>query len=268
MASLFIFTLSTSEQLNAFYLGENGKLAIETLVQVMTERIAPIYEGRVTGEGFSTITVCSRENIKVIECACTAQSSLGYFYEARMIDGHVKSERMHHQYFSKSTLSITEDSQIVMKFDWAAEENAKTKIRELVESLGLKSTSFKLNDKLLRAIQNKYTWTSAKIDRIEKAGDSTKKVSYEIDPANKSIQSEVDQTYRQHGKISHISFELPYRSVTKHVNTPNTITVKLYSEGGNRIVIDENEFGSQEDFRNFQMYLLNDLSNIRREIGE
>jgi len=254
MAILNLFTLNTAEQLDLFYSNE-GKLDLDKLIEKMMEYQAPIREdGTITGEGFVDIETQGEHELNFVQSFCTAQGSLGYFNEARVVENTVKTVRVQHQYYSKSLINITEDSELIIKFDVSNDENAKTKVKSLIESLGFEATIFRLDDALLRKIKDNFKWTAAKLEKIEKYGDSTKKVSYEIDPSDDKFQSEVDALYNEHGKMSHIQFELPYKAS----GAPNTVTVKLYKDG-HRIVIDENQFGNQDSFKKFMIYLLKTL---------
>ncbi|WP_409175637.1 hypothetical protein [Brevibacillus fortis] len=262
MSSLFLYTLNTLEQSDMFLCDANGNLDMEKVMASMVEREAPIEEnGAITGEGFFDIKLNEINGIKVIECFAAAQSSLGYFHEAKWHDNQVVTQKVQHKYYSKSHLVISKDSHVYIKFDWAAEEDSRSKVKTLIESIGFEATSYKVHDKFLRAVQSKFKWTAAKIDRIERAGDSTKRISYEIDPSDDQFTSQVDSDYRAHGKMSYVSFELPFTKPSKGDQT--LITVKLYGGGAVKIVIDEREISDLKDFKVFQVYLLNCLNEIR-----
>lgn len=255
MASLFIFTLSTLNQADIFLSKADGKFDIAKFRSLLESKAYLVDNGRVKGEGFSNIEVKKFNDMSFLNAISSAQSSLGYYYEARVDNGVVSSERVHHEYYTKSNIIVTENSQLIIKFDWTAEEISKTRVKTLLEGLGLKLSPLRINDQLLRTLKNIYPWTAAKIDKIDKDGDSTKKVSYEIDPSNDQNTSVVDEQYSDHGKMSHLTFELPFTN-KKHLATPSHITVKLYSEGGNRIILNEEDFGHIEDFQNFLNYLI------------
>ncbi|MGC4378309.1 hypothetical protein WD019_15475 [Fictibacillus sp. Mic-4] len=259
MAVLNFYTLNTAEQMDLFY-SEEDKLNLNAVKEIMLENSAPYSnaEGVITGEGFFSIQTKVIEEKPLIECYCTAQGSLGYFYEAKVIEDQITTTRTQHQYYSKALINITEDNFLIIKFDYSNEESSKSKVKSIVEQLGFEATIFRLDNDLLRKVQERYKWTAAKLDKIEKHGDSTKKVSYEIDPSDDQFQSEVDELYNEHGKMSHIKFEMPYRAP----GAPNTVTVKLYSDG-HRIVIDESEIPDPELFKGFIIHLLNTLYDLK-----
>jgi hypothetical protein len=259
MAILNFYLLNTSEQLDLFY-SDNEKLNLKKIKEVMLEYQAPVSDdGTITGEGFVDIEIKSEHDLNFIQSYCTAQGSLGYFNEARIVDNTVKTIRVQHKYYSKSLINLTEDSELIIKFDVSNDENAKTKVKSLIESLGFEASTFRLDDSLLRKVKETFKWTAAKLEKIEKSGDNTKKVSYEIDPSDDKFKSEVDELYNEHGKMSHIQFELPYKAV----GAPNFVTVKLYKDG-HRIVVDEEQFSSEDSFKQFMIYLLKTLRSLKQ----
>ncbi|MED4292245.1 hypothetical protein [Priestia megaterium] len=259
MAIINLFSLNTAEQLDLFYT-ESGALKLNDLRDVMIEKRAPIgNNGAINGEGFINPNFQIRNEVQVIESYCSSQGSLGYYNEARMVNESFTTERIQHHYYGKSFIIITQESDFIIKFDYAIEEGTKNKVKSLIEELGFEATIFRLDNDLLRKVQNHYDWSAAKLDKIERFGDSTKRVSYEIDPADDQHPSQVDEDYREHGKMSHITFELPYDVV----GAPNTITVKLYTQG-NRVVIDEGELGGSP-IEEFILYLLGELKALKRE---
>lgn len=176
----YFFSLNTAEQLDLFY-SEAGKLDLNQLRDSVVEKRAPIDEvGRINGEGFINPNIQIRNNRQVIESHCSSPGSLGYFNEARMLHNDLITQRVQHHYYSKSFLIGTENSDIIIKFDNSSEEGTKSKVKSLVEELGFEATIFRLDDKLLRKIQACYDWSAAKLDKIERYGDSTKRVSYEM----------------------------------------------------------------------------------------
>ena len=224
MNFFYFYTLNTAEQQDLF-LCENGLLDLGVLRETMIENRAPIStDGRLNGEGFISPTTLVRNEKNVIEGYCASQSSLGYFNEARLLNDSWTTERIQHHYYSKSFITISEKSELIMKFDSSSEEIAKSKVKSLIEALGLEAIAFKLDDSLLRKIQENYDWSAAKLDKIERYGDSTKRVSYEIDLADDQFPSQVNEDYKEHGKMSHITFEMPYTAP----GAPNTITVKFF----------------------------------------
>ncbi len=251
------FTLNTAEQLDLFYT-ENGQLNLNLVRENMIEKRAPIGDnGAINGEGFINPTVQEFREVRIIGTHCASQGSLGYFNESRLENGVFVTQRIQHHYYSRSFAFVTADSDLILRFDYSTEEASKSKVKSLIEELGFEASIFRLDHELLRQIQTNYNWTAAKIDKIERYGDSTKRVSYEIDPADDQFPSQVHEEYREHGQLSHVTFEFPYEAP----GAPNTVTVKLYN-AGHRIVIDENELG-QASIEHFIITLLNVLKGLR-----
>ncbi|ADM70858.1 hypothetical protein GMA19_03052 [Paenibacillus polymyxa E681] len=264
MATLFIYTMSTQNQPDLFLSDQDGNVSLSNLRNILLQRSLPSDRGPISGEGFTEISDHESNGFAFIECYCTTESSLGYYYEALLDDDGLTSRRVQHTYYSKSKLVFTESNNLILKFDWTSEEKAKTRVKELIESFGPQMEVFKVTDQLIRVLQENYHWTAAKIDRIVKDGDNTKKVSYTIDPSDSNSRSVVDEEYRDHGNLYHLTFEMPFDHVARNPNTPSLINVKLYSDG-HRIVINEDEFGSVSDIRNFQIHLMNELIRIKNE---
>lgn len=265
MATLFIYTMSAQNQADMFISDKNGDISLQEMKDLLLRRSSPNNNGLISGEGFSNASIITYSGINFIESYCTSEGSLGYFYEALVDQGVVTSRKVQHSYFSKSKIIITENAHVIIKFDWAAEEKARIKVKEMIESLGTELEAFKITDTLIRFLQKHYHWTAAKIDRIEKIGDSTKKVSYTIDPSDINSRSAVDDEYKDHGYMSHLTFEMPFSYENKHTATPSLINVKIYSEGGHRVVINEDEFGNDKDLKYFQIHLMNELIKIKKE---
>lgn len=265
MLFLNIYKLHTAEQLDLF-LTKDGQLLLEKIKESMVEKTATYStNGIITGEGYINTIIEEINEINLINSYCAVQGSLGYFNEAKFIGDDIQSTRKQHKYYIKSSIMITEDNYLIIKFDTSSEEDAKGGVKKLIESLGFEASAFRMDDQLMRAIKNKeeYKWTAAKLERIERDGDSTKKVSYEVDPSNDTFKSEVDELYQKHGKMSHIQFELPYEAT----GCPKMVTVKLYKDG-NRIVIDENQFPSinRNDYiKPFMVHLLQTLTYLKKE---
>ncbi|MCY9399119.1 hypothetical protein MOF38_04865 [Bacillus haynesii] len=260
MATLNFYTLSTAEQLDLF-LTEGGSLNLDYLLKLMNEKIAPVApDGAIQGEGFLNPQFQIRNGLNIIESFCASQGSLGYFHEARMENSKFTTRKTQHHYYSKASIFITENSDLIFKFDFTAEEGSKSKVKSLIEELGFEANIFRIDNDLMSKIQNKYEWLAVKLDKIEKDGDKTRRVSYEIDIADDQLPSQVDEDYRDYGKRSHISFQLPYSAP----GAPKKVSVKMYQQG-HRIVIDENEL-CDSPLEDFVIYLLKVLKELKKEV--
>ncbi|SDX63317.1 hypothetical protein [Salimicrobium album] len=258
MSSFTIYKLNTSEQLDLFY-SNGGKLNLEEVMNAMNKNIATINtEGKINGEGFINPEFATRNGIEVLEAYGTDLVNLGNYFDTTFHEDTVTTTEAQYTFYSKARIVITEDRDLILKFDNSTEEKARGKVKTLVESLGFETTLFKLDDELLRKVQNDKTfeWSATKIDRIDKDGDKTTKVSYEIDLANDVHPSKVDDAYREHGMMSHIKFELPYDAV----GSPNKISVNLYNNG-HRVFFEENELGNS-NVHDFVVYLMTKLKEL------
>lgn len=261
MASyVYAFKLNTAEQPDLFYSEEN-KLKLDVIIEEMEIRQAPIDgEGYFDGEGFGKIEKIRLAEKEAISCFCVTLSSLGYFNEAKYSEDAFTTEKRQHKYYTKSTIFLTEDSEFIIMFDNSIEERAKSHVKSQIELLGFEMNTFYITDQLIRNIQAEgFTWHAATFNKIVKHGDSTKRVSFSIDPANDQDPSLVQEHYSDHGEMSHIKFDIPFNPD----DPPHFITVTLYADK-NRIIINENEFPNTQNFYDFVVYLLVKLEELKK----
>ncbi|WP_139377730.1 hypothetical protein [Solibacillus isronensis] len=232
---------------------------LEEIRRAMGQKVATLdTEGKITGEGFLHPRFENRNGVNVLEAYGTDLVNLGNYFATTFHNGSVTTTETQYTFYSKTRIIITEDSDLILKFDNSTEEKAKGKVKALIEGLGFETTLFKLDDALLRKIQaeESFVWSAAKIDRIDKEGDKTTKVSYEIDLANDVHPSQVDDAYREHGQMSHIKFQIPYDAT----GAPNKVTVSLYNNG-HRAFFEEDELGGAQA-NDFVVYLMNRLKSL------
>lgn len=253
----YSYKLNTADQPDLF-LCDEGLLKLDIVQEKMAEHRVPINQnGYAEGEGYHNIEIINVGTDQTIQAFCLTTTSLGYYNEARFTEGCFTTERKQHSYSTKSRVYITTDNQVIVMFDNSLEERAKAKVRAQIELLGFETSALQINDALIRSIKEHYTWRAASFNKIIKHGDSTKKVSFEIDPANDTDPSQIDQQYQEHGEMSHIKFEMPY-SVQ---GAPTLITVTLYSSK-NRIIVNEEEFANEQLFHEFVVYLIKKLGEL------
>ena len=215
MAAITAYTLNTAEQLDLFY-SEDGNLNLEVLMNLMSQKAAPIdVEGKINGEGFINPRFDNINGSEMLVAYGVSLVNLGNYFEPRFENDVMTSREEQYNFYSKAYIIITKDSTLILKFDNSVEEKVRSKVKALVEDLGFEASVFKLDNELLREIQHDQDldWSAAKIDRIDKDGDKTTKVSYEIDLADNVNSSQVDDHYRNSGKLSHLKFQLPYDAI-------------------------------------------------------
>ncbi|WP_339161837.1 hypothetical protein [Siminovitchia sp. FSL W7-1587] len=258
MASITVYKLNTAEQLDLFYTTE-GKLNLNKVQEEMNTKFATIgQDGRISGQGFLNPQIKTREDIQLLEAYGTDLINLGNYFDTVFDEDDITTNEAQFTFYSKARIIITEDSDLVLRFENSTEEKVRGKIKALVESLGFEASLLKIDDILLRKIMDNdlYDWSAAKIDRVDKDGDKTTKVSYEIDLANDLHPSEVDEAYRKYGKISHIKFQLPI----SRSGAPDSITINLYNNG-HRAYFETNELGTFS-IDNFTVFLMKKLKSI------
>lgn len=258
MASITVLQLGTSEQLDLFYTYE-GKLDLEKVKNEMSNKAATIDEnGRISGQGFLNSEINLRQDEEVLEAYGTDLVNLGNYFDTTFDDDNIITNERQFTFYSKARIIITKDGNCILMFENSTEEKIRSKLKALVEGLGFDPDYLKMDNQLLRKIMDEdiYNWSAAKIDRVDKDGDKTTKVSYEIDSANDVSPSEVDETYREFGYVSNIKFELPLTIS----GAPKYITVNLYNNG-HRAYFDANELGSL-DINDFSIVLAKALIRI------
>lgn len=257
MPSITICKLNTAEQLDLFYNAED-KLILEKVKDEMLKKAATIGEGgKITGQGFLNPEIKYREELRVLEVYGMDLINLGNYFDTTFNENNITTNEKQFTFYSKARIIITEDSDLILRFENSTEEKLRGKVKALVESLGFEASFIKIDDAFLRRVMNAgFDWSAVKIDRVDKVDDKTTKVSYEIDLANDVHPSEVDQTYRNHGLISHLKFQLPLN----REGAPKDITINLYNNG-HRAFFEANELGNFP-IDDFSVYLMKELKAI------
>lgn len=252
---LYAYKLDTNTQQNLFY-SNDGKLKLTAVEIELNNNLVRIIDGKPLNEGFSSVQEISMGNIQSLEAFCIIESSLGNYFEAIFTDNTFTSVSSKHKYFTKAKVFLTENNDFIMMFENSTEEKGKAGVNRQIQNLNFKIESFKITDRLIRNLQNNYIWTAASFNQIVKRGDSTRRVSFDIDPANTTDVSLIQTEYSDHGNLSHLKFIVPY----SEENGEKNITVKLY-EDKNRIIVDEEEFSNLDSFNAFVLYLMGILNN-------
>lgn len=256
MASIFFYTRSPEMSIFDLDYFNNSKLNLEKIKEVMQLREASYNEKKIFNkEGYTQIDINATKEI--LSSTYIFENKLGQYttisYDES--DGSLKVSRAPYSYFGKSRLIITNDLNVIFKATYSSEENAKSKSIGFFEEIGLELEPLKLDDSIFQYIRKNYDWKKIKIQRIEREKDSTKSLSYEVDPASDK-ESEVDKIYNECGVFDHITFNIDFNS--------NVYTVRLYKQG-HKISIDESQFDSKQVFEEFCLYLMNKFIEIKKE---
>jgi len=254
MASIFFYTKSPETSIFDLEYFNGNKLDLEKISEVIIEKKATYNDNKVFDkEGYTQICVDSENGI--LSSTFIFKNNLGQ-YTTVMYDEEkdgLKISRAPYEYFSQSRVLITDELNVIFKSTYSNEENAKTKSIAFFEDIGIEVAPIRLDNNLFQYIRNNYDWKKIKIQRIEREKDSTRSLSYEIDPASDK-ESEVDNIYNDSGIFEHITFNLKFKS--------DVYVVKLYKMG-NKITVDEGQFKSKELFEEFSLYLLKVITEIK-----
>lgn len=203
----------------------NGKLNLNHFREVMVTHTATRSneDKAVNGEGFINPIITTLNTKDVLISSCTIQGSLGYYNQAFLNDDeNISSNRVQHIFYTQAKVMITEDYEVVLYFEFSEETSGKSKAKSLVEELELDLETVRFSHELLTKIKENHKWTAAKMEKLDRIGDSTRTVSFEIDPADEG-ESQIDEIYNDSGKLTHLTFDFK-------VDDTNTITIKLYKD--------------------------------------
>ena len=254
MASIFFYTKSPETSIFDLEFFKESKLDLKKIKDVIDKRKAEYNEHKVFNkEGYTQINL--DESKGILSSSFIFENKLGQFTTVTYDEntGGLKISRSPYSYFGQSRLIITDDLNIVFKATYSSEENIKSKSIAFFEQIGIEIEPIKFDNSIFQFIRNNYDWSKIKIQRIEREKDSTKSLSYEIDPASDK-ESEVDKIYNDSGIFEHITFNLEFKN--------DLYVVKLYKMG-NKITVDESQFDSKEIFEEFCLFLLSKLIEIK-----
>ena len=164
----------------------------------------------------------------------------------------LKVKRSPYTYFGQSKLLIRDDVNIMIKANYSSEECVKGKCLEFFTESGIDIEPIKFDNSVFQYIRSNYNWKKIKLQRIEREKDSTRNISYEVDPSSDK-ESEVDKIYNQCGIFENISFNIEFKG--------NIYVIKMYKIG-HKITVDESQFDTKVLFEEFCLYLMNEIMSI------
>lgn len=248
MAMFTIYKLNETGQLNLFY-NDAGDLDLKKIVtEIRNMQVTLDHTGKIISEGFSSPQIFKRStDVSTVECLGFQTINLGTYVESRIEHDELVTNEATFDYLTKAKIIITDNAYLIVFSNNSNEERGKSKIKTMVEDLGLEASLFKINHQLLSNIQSDkdIKWSEAKIEKISKEGDKTTKVSYEIDLADMVNRSTVAEEYDGHGSLSLLKIQFPYENIGEDEN----VTMSLYSNGHRvSFEIEELQGASAEEF--------------------
>lgn len=254
MASLFFYEKSPEISIFDIQYFKNNKVDFDKTMELLETRKANHGLNKIYNEqGYTEIKLNEKRDI--LSCEYIFENILGNYTEIKYDEEKqgLVVDRQPYIYYGKCRLIITEEFNIIIKASYSNEESSRSKCLSIFNEKDMEVNPIKLTNEVFQYIRKNYEWKKIKIQRIQNEADSTKSVSYTIDPASDK-QSEVDLLYKDSGVFDHITFNLDYKN-DKYV-------IKLYKEK-NRISIDESQFNSVEEFDEFAVYLLDLILSIK-----
>ncbi|MFV3012711.1 hypothetical protein ACLD43_15250 [Clostridium botulinum] len=254
MATLFFYEKSPEISVFDIPYFKDNKLDFEKLIGLLKTNKAGYNGNKIYNkEGYTQIKL--NDSKCILNCAYIFKNTLGQYTEIKY-DEEKKGlivNRQAYEYYGRCRMSITDNLNIIIKASYSNEETSRGKCLSIFSEKGIDLKQIKLTNEVFQHIRNNYEWKRIKIQKIENEGDSTKSVSYEIDPASDK-QSEVDTLYKDRGIFDSITFNIAFKE-DKHV-------VRFYKDRS-KISIDESQFKTVEELDNFCIHLLNLILRIK-----
>lgn len=238
---------------------DRDHIDLESLaIAVRDKQVGTDEQGVIIESGFTTPIVNQIDDINYIDFLGFEKTSYGVYSEPSIVNNRVRTNENTFKYFTSCRVLIFSNNFLVILSNDSGEEKVKVGVRKLLESIGLNLDVIKMDSNFLtRAKNNSYvTCTSCTINEVENENDSTRNVSYEVDPADIVNGSVVNEIYEDKGHIYKIKVLFPYQIVTGNVS----IVLTLY-KNGNRCSFEPLQLNGGELDR-FILVLMNFLRGI------
>lgn len=259
MASLFFYKKKDETNIFDLIYFEDGKLDLQKIKDYLDEIKAGYDEEKVFNkEGYTQTNIDSEKGL--LSSTYIFKNILGQYTTIKFDEKSegLKINRSPYVYFGQSRLLIKDNVNILVKANYSNEEKVKGECIKFFQDIGIEIERIKFDNDFFQHIRDNYTWKKIKLQKIEREKDSTKNISYEVDPSSDK-ESEVDNIYSECGVYDSIAFNIPYNG--------SIYNAKMYKVG-HKITIDESQFSSKELFEEFCLYLMNEVVNIISNVSE
>ncbi len=259
MASLFFYKKKDETNIFDLIYFKDGKLDLQKIKDFLDENKAGYGDDKVFNkEGYTQTNIDINKGL--LSSTYIFKNILGQYTTIEFDEESqgLKVNRSPYVYFGQSRLLIKDNVNILVKANYSNEEKVKGECIEFFQNIGIEIEPIKFDNNVFQHIKNNYTWKKIKIQKIEREKDSTKNISYEVDPSSDK-ESEVDNIYSDCGVYDSIAFNIPYSG--------SLYNAKMYKVG-RKITIDESQFSSKELFEEFCLYLMNEIMDIISNVSE
>ncbi|WP_034438167.1 hypothetical protein [Clostridium ihumii] len=253
MASLFFYKKKDETNIFDLIYFKDGKLELEEIKNILEGKSAKYNSDKIFNEeGYTQIVVDLEKGL--LSSTYIFKNKLGQYttieYDDK--DDELKIKRNPYFYFGQSRLLVKDDLNIMVKANYSSEESSKGKCLLFLDEIGIDIESVKFSNEVFKYIKDNYNWKRIKLQRIEREKDSTKNISYEVDPSSDK-ESEVDKIYSECGVFESIAFNIPF--------IDSVYLVKLY-RADHKVTVDESQFKTKELFEEFCLYLMSEIMSI------
>ena len=253
MATLFFYKKKPEVSIFELEYFKDGKLDLDMIKEEISKNSASYNADKIfDSEGYTHTNIDQEGGI--LTTTYIFKNTLGQYTTIKYDESQreINVTRSPYIYFGQSRLLIKDDLNIMVKATYSSEEGVKGKCLTFLEGIGIDVQQVKFNNDIFQYIRNNYNWKKIKLQKIERERDSTRNISYEIDPSSDK-ESEVDKIYNDCGLFESIVFNIKFKE--------DMYVVKLY-KAGHKIAVDDSQFKTKQLFEEFCVYLMDTIMDI------
>lgn len=232
-----VLSITIYKIVNNLLFFNEGIFELDRVFSEIASNIVEIGKGNeVISKGFSMPERKRENDIDYLELYGFETATYGTYNETLLINNQLHVKKSSFDFFTSCRILVLETQHLVLISSNTVEEKTKVRIRRLVESLGIEMNIQKITPEFLKSVSEDraITVVSCKKDDIDSPEDSTKKISYEIDPSDSRNSSKANDLYKNIGNFTTLELYYPYRHNRGNDSMNLNIPLTLYNNG-NRI---------------------------------
>lgn len=221
---------------NSLLLFDEGQINLQSVFEAIQEiELGTNENGVVTNRGFTNPILRPMGDVQYIDVFGFEEASYGVYKESSVIDNRIETNENTFTYFTSCRVLIFPNNYLVIISKDSSEERVKVGVRKLLEEIGLSLNIVKMSPEYLRRVKNDehLRFVQCTLRNVNNPNDSTRNISYDVDPADIRNQSRANEIYENTGDIAKLQTLFPYQLEAGNVN----IVLTLY-RNGNRCSFD------------------------------